>query len=551
MENHQFGILEMQDAVNKIFEFFDEDYAMLYQDDFDEDEYNELLTDFLDSEEFIFDSTPYELLRGNKEQLEKFFDKYYTLADEYYQYFEYKYSGFGDRRHYLTEIDSKIMYLCAQYFALMGDKEKEDKSYLLALCCCDYFNKENLEDDVEKERVDFYALFEDAFETVKNMLHADWLALHPMVYHNIGLYYLTKKNYEKAFEFFELGSSIDYDGRQSIKPYVNVGKNIFELGQMYFKGLYVEQDYDKALELFEQAAKNAGEPSIPMIGDMYFYGYGVEEDRYEALQSYAAFNKHNLDLPVYYKELTQKQKENLESICQRYLTKPDLDFDDFNLLAKIYQYKLYDPEKLKELTGKKMDMIIKVPLKKRTDDMNNAYVDCVLKGLKEKLKEPKENTGSIPKDLKVGDIFTFGKFNDEPLEWKVFEVNKDGSVYVVSTKIIAKNSYDKVFTWLNEEFYVYSFSKEEKAHIIGHHYPQFMKYSNTYIYLPSSEQFAKFEGTYKKGTIKETEFAKSLAFTEEVLCGDGDALLLNGQESIFIDLSGIKGIRPAMDIKIS
>ena len=56
----------------------------------------------------------------------------------------------------------------------------------------------------------------------------------------------------------------------------------FELAQMYYNAVGVEQDYTKAMELFRQAAEQGNGNAFYYIGNMYYYGQGVEADSQKA-----------------------------------------------------------------------------------------------------------------------------------------------------------------------------------------------------------------------------------------------------------------------------
>ena len=57
----------------------------------------------------------------------------------------------------------------------------------------------------------------------------------------------------------------------------------FELAQMYYNAVGVEQDYTKAMELFRQAAEQGNGNAFYYIGNMYYYGQGVEADSQKAV----------------------------------------------------------------------------------------------------------------------------------------------------------------------------------------------------------------------------------------------------------------------------
>ena len=56
------------------------------------------------------------------------------------------------------------------------------------------------------------------------------------------------------------------------------------LGQMYFMGRGVEQDYEKAAELLADAAGDNDRDAMYAVAVCYFSGYGVEQDEEKAME---------------------------------------------------------------------------------------------------------------------------------------------------------------------------------------------------------------------------------------------------------------------------
>lgn len=483
-----------------------------------------------------------ELLSLSKEDLIKFVNLYYAAAVDIYKYYEYYYNRFEGGFNYLFGLNPFSLYLCAKYFESIGDTDKSKIAYFILLCCI--ITSYGCYDTRT------FNYLENTFNVVENFIEADWLTLHPQLTHNIGMFYLEKENYEKAKKYFEMGAEINYNDRQSIEPFIEVGKNEYELGLLYFKGLGVEQDYEKALELFEKAADDAGEPSIPIIGDMYYNGLGVEKDYDEAINCYGTCNRYNLDLNVYYKYLNDSQKQILTEYIEKRLKEEDVSYDEIICFSNTYKDKLDNYEESKRLEKTALEIAKNTPIAERTEQMDNQYARYALSELEKTLEKTTQNTGNIPKSLKPGDIFTFGCFNKEPIEWKVLERDSDGAFYVVSTKILFKLDYNNLPKWLNNTFLNYSFTEEEKKHIKPHDYKDFMSFDDTYIYVPEQDQLTKIEGEYEEGTIKQTEFAKNQSINNEVMCFDAESIYPNGKKVRLISKSTIKGIRPAMDVFI-
>ena len=122
------------------------------------------------------------------------------------------------------------------------------------------------------------------------------------------------------------------------------------------------------------------------------------------------------------------------------------------------------------------------------------YADAILmfekvekrKDSKEKIKECYiaiygETAGTLIAELKPGDIFTFGKYEQdnnlengpEDIDWIV--IGKDGSrILIISKSVLANKPFDEGYSnwadsqiraWLNEDFYNAAFSEDEKTSI--------------------------------------------------------------------------------------
>ena len=119
-------------------------------------------------------------------------------------------------------------------------------------------------------------------------------------YNEIGWIYYTAeddtRNYQKAFEYFN----------KALKTTKLMAMS--NLGLMYTRGQYVEQDYKKAKELFENALEIYRAPAvINNLAWLYLNGLGVEQNTTKALQLFnEAAQQHSiaaiLNLAAIYKE---------------------------------------------------------------------------------------------------------------------------------------------------------------------------------------------------------------------------------------------------------
>ena len=82
------------------------------------------------------------------------------------------------------------------------------------------------------------------------------------------------------------------DGRNAVNVHKNYTADqgdadaLFTLGTLYFDGDIVEEDDERAVELFRLAAEQDDENAMEMLGYCYENGYGVAEDLEQAIHWY-------------------------------------------------------------------------------------------------------------------------------------------------------------------------------------------------------------------------------------------------------------------------
>lgn len=161
---------------------------------------------------------------------------------------------------------------------------------------------------------------------------------------NLGLLYANgqyvEHNYEKAFQLFEMSSSLGFLMAQS-----NVGDMLirglgvsqdlmkgfsllndsaqkgdsggqYNLGWYYFKGEYIKRDLLKACYWWERAFNNGFILASEALGQCYYSGYGVARDCHKAFYFWSigaqhkyANSQYGLGLLYLYGEGVQKNKE--------------------------------------------------------------------------------------------------------------------------------------------------------------------------------------------------------------------------------------------------
>lgn len=94
--------------------------------------------------------------------------------------------------------------------------------------------------------------------------------------HNLGMLEFLQGNYKQALPYFEKGANLKSSESMTL------------LGAYYSEGIIFEQDYKKALEYFSKAididADNAS--ALFNIGQAYYYGEGVGQDYNKAFAWY-------------------------------------------------------------------------------------------------------------------------------------------------------------------------------------------------------------------------------------------------------------------------
>jgi len=100
-----------------------------------------------------------------------------------------------------------------------------------------------------------------------------------MYWNGIGV----QKDYQKALKWFRLSAEQEYSRGQK------------HLGWMYSKGDGVVQDYKEALKWFRRSAKQENANAQALMGEMYQYGKGVPQDYEEAVRWFrlSAENKNH------------------------------------------------------------------------------------------------------------------------------------------------------------------------------------------------------------------------------------------------------------------
>ena len=95
-------------------------------------------------------------------------------------------------------------------------------------------------------------------------------------YDVLGLLYLDKQDYPKAYQLFNLAAAANYSG------------GYLDMGFMYENGFGVEQNDAKALELYRIAADKGNRIALCNVGLFYEHGKAVDMNHETALKYYMA-----------------------------------------------------------------------------------------------------------------------------------------------------------------------------------------------------------------------------------------------------------------------
>lgn len=361
MTNIDTPIKELNNKFNKFLEVYSNAYNSLDYDQLSLEELKQYVDEKIDYslEEWleedvvdILNNINLTFLKTNKEDFVKIIDKYFNSAMDLYNFYEFEYTRFGGAINYLYPLNVIWLYLSAIYYEYINDETSAHSSYFLfmlkLLSELELVSRFS-ENMITEEIMILLDILEPEFKNIDELLFEDWLALNPKLAFVIGNYYLERKKYDSAVKSFEHGSQLNYDGRQSIEPFIEVAKNTYELGLLYLKGLGVKQDVEKAIELFTSSANEIGQAYLPIMGDIYYEGIGVSKDLEMALNCYCDINAYKCGNYVYYNVLNDVQIERIDNILQDKLKNEDLSEYELSEIVEIYREVVNDWDRATEV----------------------------------------------------------------------------------------------------------------------------------------------------------------------------------------------------------
>lgn len=176
-------------------------------------------------------------------------------------------NGGTDAQLYLAEMyDGDDFEESLKWYKLAAEGGNRNAIYHLGHI---YYYGDGVEQDYKQA---YYWFDKDGFRDLPYYICAD-------------MYFYVDKYYETAFRLYR--SALEEDG---------VDFAAFKIGEMYYYGLGVEQDYNKAFEFlkyyngeFDEDFADEAPPVVHrMLGEMYKNGWGVEQNLEEAEKLFKA-----------------------------------------------------------------------------------------------------------------------------------------------------------------------------------------------------------------------------------------------------------------------
>ena len=120
---------------------------------------------------------------------------------------------------------------------------------------------------------------------------------------NLGIMYRCgeggAKNYSEAYKWLFQVAMADIDETEDINCFCGLSftkQNAqFNLGEMYYLGDGVEQNYKEAFKWFTKSAEQKNEKALIALGNMYYYGDGIHRDYKKAFELFMKAAGHNYE----------------------------------------------------------------------------------------------------------------------------------------------------------------------------------------------------------------------------------------------------------------
>eukprot|EP01080_Neovahlkampfia_damariscottae_P004823 gene4823-8409_t len=108
-------------------------------------------------------------------------------------------------------------------------------------------------------------------------------------FYHLGLFYLKKKDYKKAINYFEKGlknESKDVDNVDNVDVDDISGECLYNLGLIYKNGIGVEKDVIKAFNYFQKSSSHGNSKSMILLGQLFKNGSSFIEKNFKKSMNY-------------------------------------------------------------------------------------------------------------------------------------------------------------------------------------------------------------------------------------------------------------------------
>jgi len=367
------------------------------------------------------------------------------------------------------DMDSLYAYYCLAQKGLINESEEELKEIGIGIAW-----------EYEELREDFFSTYP---EVEKCLIDCNFETVTCL---NLGYYYEDKKDYHKAFLFYEKGSNSTLTGLRGGYGLVNP---------------LIMIDYCRS-----------------SLADCYLHGKGVEKDLVKAFLTYQKIGTDHLvqkysDIIYYmdnYKEIYDNLIKDVEKGNIKDGTYYALAVMSHEGLGTNYNYENY-MKFLSLENGKEFSRLARIY---KIDNLHRNTID---------FNQKIEKVHKIEDALKINDIVEYGKYNNRSLLWKVINVSEEDYLLLCSDVIeslyIAEDSGQITFDkrdGLFSDFLNNRFLKQ-----IDHYNENLVDTKFGYAFL-----------------LNKIEVEKYLPNPSDRLCGVRVQAMLNGYDEYGVDAYG-------------
>lgn len=241
--------------------------------------------------------------KKNKFKWFKLLESYFEISYQIWRFYEFECSSFSPNYRFEFDFDKLYKYAIALENGIeeVVESSKAKAKPVFALICILFYELNFIKQKDENMYFNYELFIEkypkviEYFPTLFDRVCPDWYVCIPRSLNAVGKFYLysSMKDEKLAKKYFTECSKIDYDGRQTLYPFIQVGLAQAQLAKMYQEGIGCRRNYKKALQLYEDAAYNLNVEYLPISGLFFLNGWGVAVDYIEAAYRF------DLDEPNY------------------------------------------------------------------------------------------------------------------------------------------------------------------------------------------------------------------------------------------------------------